>query len=318
MTSGTSTIPTETHRWCLWNQTRLVSNNSRCNKPNSASSTLSLYPPPISSQMHRTPTHRQLPRPMGRVRRVFSIPACHGRHRRTSSKCTNFTITNPTSSNPSPPRVHLKDISTTLPTFATTCTANLRISIDTSQSNSSIRPNNTITMSPIPRIRIPPPPPTRRPRRRRTPPCHTTRTRLHNHTIGSNFVEPIRTPWPCHGPSHWANIHSTMTTPMPKVAESSLRSLFSKKRRCTCRRRGSRLGSTLARPGLLLDATQALYLSYAALAFMFIAWLSCSCAYLQLFPSRSLIMYGEYIEIQESSVYTEYCIKAMVIRPVTH
>ena len=246
-------MPTKTHRWCLLNQICLVGNSGRCNKPNSAGSTLSLYHPPISNQMHRTPTPRQLPRPLGRVRRAFSIPACHGRHRRNSSKCTNFTITNPTSSNPSPPRVHLKDISTTLPTLATTRTDNLRISIDTSQSNSSIRLNNPITTPLIPRIRIPSLPPPHRPRRRRTPPCHTTRIRLRNYTIGSNFVELIRIPCPCRVPSHWANIHSTMTTPMPKCAESSLRNLFSNKRRFTCRRRGSRLGCTLARPGLLLE-----------------------------------------------------------------
>lgn len=190
---------------------------------------------------------------MGRTRKVCSIPARHRRPRHTSSKRTHITVTNPTSPNLLPLRVHLKDINTTLPILATTRTDNLRINIGRqTKDNSTTRLNNTIT-TPVPRIRSPPP----RHRRCRSTrfPCPTTRIRLCNHAIGTTFVEPIRIP--CHVPTHWDNIRSTITrtTLIPERTKSSLRNLFNNS---TSRRRGSRLACTLARRGPPIDAYEAL------------------------------------------------------------
>lgn len=250
-----NTILMPMHTWHLWkshkHQMCLIDNNSRCNLPNSTSFTPSRYLPLISNQRHRTRTaRRRLRRPMSPNRRTLSIPACHRTSHSTPTKRAHITTTNPTSSNLRLPKVHLKDIHTTLRILAMTHTDSPRININPqTRDNSTTRLNNTNT-TPILRICTPAP---RRRHRRITVPCINTRIRLRNHTTGM----PIQIPCPI--PSPWTRIRSTTSTRIPertKTSAASLRNPFSRSNSCISRRHGNRLACTLARPDLPLNAFQ--------------------------------------------------------------
>ena len=245
-------MPMPMHTCRLWKdskrQTSLIG-NSKCSRPSRSTSFTPLPYPLISNPTPRIRTAaRRLRRATRRNRRACTIPVRRRRHRRTSSQRPRTTSTHPTLFRPCLPRGLLRDIRTPLPSRATMCTDNLRISSNggsprTDSEGSSITSHSHSTTL----IRCTCMPPLRPRRRRRRPTRHrhprrTTRLWIRRHRrSGTAPVGRIRIPLACPIPSHSTTMRSMVVTAMPERRRARVR------KSSISRRHGSRLGCTSAR-----------------------------------------------------------------------